>query len=180
MVGGRPGRRLTEVTGQAGGNPLYARELADALVRGERVRVIEGIAEFADQTADVAVPASLADVISARLASLSEDALGVLRWAAVLGQEFSVIDLKVVTGLAASDLIEVVHGSRRRGRDGRGGTAAAVRARPDPRRGLREHRRRRCDRLCIFRRPARWPRPVRRPSESPSSSWRCPEPPTAG
>ena len=108
VVGGRPGRRLTEVTGQAGGNPLYARELADALVRGERVRVIEGIAEFADQTADVAVPASLADVISARLASLSEDALGVLRWAAVLGQEFSVTDLKVVTGLAASDLIEVI------------------------------------------------------------------------
>ena len=57
VVGGRPGRRLIEVTGQAGGNPLYARELADALVRGERVRVVEGIAEFADQTADMAVPA---------------------------------------------------------------------------------------------------------------------------
>jgi DNA-binding CsgD family transcriptional regulator len=108
VIGGRPGRRLAELTGQAGGNPLYARELADALVRGERVRVIAGVAEFDDQTADVAVPGSLTAVISARLASLSEDAIGVLRWAAVLGQEFSVSDLKTVTGLDASDLIEVI------------------------------------------------------------------------
>jgi len=108
VVGGRPGRQLATLTQHAGGNPLYARELADALVRGERVRVIEGVAEFTDQAADVGVPVSLAGVISARLASLSEDAIAVLRWAAVLGQEFSVIDLKVVTGLDASDLIEVI------------------------------------------------------------------------
>ncbi|HEY3907763.1 MAG TPA: AAA family ATPase [Streptosporangiaceae bacterium] len=108
VVGGRPGRKLTKLTGQAGGNPLYATELADALVRSERVRVIEGIAEFTDQAAGVAVPGSLAEVISARLAALSEDAIGVLRWAAVLGQEFSVSDLKVVTGLDASDLIEAI------------------------------------------------------------------------
>ncbi|HET7014928.1 MAG TPA: AAA family ATPase [Streptosporangiaceae bacterium] len=108
VVGARPGRRLEELTGQAGGNPLYARELADSLVRSDRVRVIEGVAEFADHDAEVAVPVSLAGVISARLASLSEDATGVLRWAAVLGQEFSVSDLRVVTGLDASDLIDVI------------------------------------------------------------------------
>ncbi len=108
VVGGRPGRRLAKLAERAGGNPLYARELADALVRGERVRVTEGVAELAGQACDVRVPVSLASVISARLASLSEDAVTALRWAAVLGQEFPVMDLEVVTRLDTSNLIEVV------------------------------------------------------------------------
>ena len=62
-----------------------------------------------------------------------------LRWAAVLGQEFSVTDLKVVTGLAASDLIEVITEAVAAGVTAEAGPAAAVRARPDPPGGLREH-----------------------------------------
>lgn len=108
VVGGQPGHRLAKLTERAGGNPLYARELADALVRGEQVRVAEGVAELTSPADVVAVPASLAGVISARLASLGEAATSALRWAAVLGQEFSVIDLEVVTGLDAAALIMVV------------------------------------------------------------------------
>jgi predicted ATPase len=111
QVGGRLGPRLAKLAERAGGNPLYATELADALVRGEQVRVIEGVAELSGLAAEVEVPVSLAEVISARLASLSEGAAEALRWAAVLGQEFSVIDLEVVTGLAGSDLIRVVQES---------------------------------------------------------------------
>jgi len=33
LVGGRPGRGLAGLVSRAGGNPLYARELADGLVR---------------------------------------------------------------------------------------------------------------------------------------------------
>jgi len=107
VIGGQPGQRLAKLTERAGGNPLYARELADALIRGERVQVSAGVAELAG-SAPVGVPVSLAGVIRARLASLGEDALAVFRWAAVLGQEFSVEDLEVVTGRAASGLVEVV------------------------------------------------------------------------
>ncbi len=107
-VGGQPGRRLAKLAERAGGNPLYARELADALVRGDRVQVTGGVAELADQAAVMGVPVSLAGVISGRLASLGENAVAALRWAAVLGQEFSVTDLKLVSGLAAGELIEVV------------------------------------------------------------------------
>ena len=39
LAGGRPGRRLAGLMAQAGGNPLYARELVDGLVREGRVRV---------------------------------------------------------------------------------------------------------------------------------------------
>jgi DNA-binding CsgD family transcriptional regulator len=108
VIGGRPGRGLARLAERAGGNPLYARELADALIRGERVEVSAGVAELTGSAAEVRVPVSLAGVIRARLASLGEDALAVFRWAAVLGQEFSVTDLEVVTGRDASDLIEVV------------------------------------------------------------------------
>jgi predicted ATPase len=88
VVGGQAGIQLAGLAERAGGNPLYARELADALVRGEQVRVTDGVAELTGLAAEVRVPVSLAGVISARLASLSEDAAAALRWAAVLGQEF--------------------------------------------------------------------------------------------
>jgi len=39
VVGGRPGQRLAALGSRAGGNPLYARELADVLVREARVTV---------------------------------------------------------------------------------------------------------------------------------------------
>jgi DNA-binding CsgD family transcriptional regulator len=108
VVGGQPGHQLAKLAERTGGNPLYARELADALVRGEQVQVTAGIAELTGRDADVRVPVSLAGAISARLASLSDDTAAALNWAAVLGQEFSIIDLEVVTRLDAGALIKVV------------------------------------------------------------------------
>jgi DNA-binding CsgD family transcriptional regulator len=107
-VGGRPGPRLAKLLERAGGNPLYARELADGLVRERRVRVAAGTAELAGGPALAWVPDSLATAIEGRLAHLAEDVVTVLRWAAVLGQEFSVADLQVVTGRQASDLAGVI------------------------------------------------------------------------
>jgi DNA-binding CsgD family transcriptional regulator len=108
LAGGRPGRRLAGVVRRAGGNPLYARELVDSLVRDRRVQVVDGMAELSGAEALVHVPASLAAAIAGRIGSLTDDVSWVLRWAAVLGQEFSVTDLKVVTGRSAGELIGVV------------------------------------------------------------------------
>jgi DNA-binding CsgD family transcriptional regulator/tetratricopeptide (TPR) repeat protein len=108
MVGGRPGRRLSEVLGRAGGNPLYARELTDGLLRDGRVRVTAGVAELTGTPAPVAVPASLAGAVADRLGALAPEVTGVLRWAAVLGPEFSVTDLAVVTGQTAGELMGAV------------------------------------------------------------------------
>ncbi len=106
LAGGRPGKRLADVVGQAGGNPLYARELVDGLVRERRVRVTGGVAEMSGGPGTV--PVSLAAAIQGRLGGLAEDAVRVLRWAALLGQEFSVADLEVVSGKSAGDLMKVV------------------------------------------------------------------------
>jgi DNA-binding CsgD family transcriptional regulator len=109
LAGGRPGQRLLEVADRAGGNPLYARELVDGLVREGRVRVNGGVAELADGAeVPVPVPVSLAAAVEDRLAGLPDDALRVLRWAALLGNEFSVADLEVVSGQSAGELMPVL------------------------------------------------------------------------
>jgi DNA-binding CsgD family transcriptional regulator/tetratricopeptide (TPR) repeat protein len=111
VVGGRPGRRLVALAGRAGGNPLYAGELAGGLVRENAVTVTRGVAELAGHSAPIRVPASLTAAIGARLAALPDDVAGMLRWAAVLGVEFSVTNLKLVSGWPASDLIGTVNAS---------------------------------------------------------------------
>jgi DNA-binding CsgD family transcriptional regulator len=114
LAGGRPGRRLAGVMGRAGGNALFARELVDGLVREGRVMVSGGVAEL-PEGAGVRVPASLAAAIEGRLGSLPEDVVTVLRWGALLGSEFSVRDLEVVSGWSAGELMGVVEAAVRAG-----------------------------------------------------------------
>jgi DNA-binding CsgD family transcriptional regulator len=105
LLGGRPGRRLAGVGGGGGGNPLYVRELTAALLRDDRVVAAGGqVAELTGDVRAVRVPVSLQAAIAGRLAELPAEVTGVLRWAAVLGTEFSVADLRVVTELAAGEL----------------------------------------------------------------------------
>jgi DNA-binding CsgD family transcriptional regulator len=108
LLGGLPGRGLAGFVARAGGNPLYARELADGLLREGLVRLAEGVAELADRPAGALVPVSLTAVIGERLDGLADDVASGLQWAAVLGAEFSVADLEVVSGRAAGDLMAVV------------------------------------------------------------------------
>jgi len=49
----------------------------------------------------VQIPASLVAAITHRLGALAPHVVEVLRWAALLGSEFTVTDLSAVTGLRA-------------------------------------------------------------------------------
>ncbi|OLE22739.1 MAG: hypothetical protein AUG44_24165, partial [Actinobacteria bacterium 13_1_20CM_3_71_11] len=106
LAGGTPGRRLRRVVAHAGGNPLYTRELVDALRREGRLRVESGRADVTGTGS--AAPSALAAAISDRLTFLSTDATGILRVAALLGPDFSVFDLATATGRAASTLLPVL------------------------------------------------------------------------
>ena len=108
LVGGQPGKRLTRLVGGAGGNPLYARELVDGLVRDGRIQVEGGIAELTGGQGLARVPESVSAAVAERLAHLADDMTEVLRWAAVLGTEFSATDLAVVTRRSEGDLIDVI------------------------------------------------------------------------
>jgi hypothetical protein len=145
VVGGTPGRGLTGAVGRAGGNPFYVRELTDELVREGRVRVTGGLAELAGGPGSAKVPVSLAAAIAERLAWLPGDVTEVLRWAAVLGQEFSVTDLAAVPCQSAEAAAVVAdalarpgvsegHSARLRARDSRHLPAGhrARQARPRP------------------------------------------------
>ena len=109
-VGGRLGRHLSGVIGRAGGNPLYAIELADGLVRERRITVDTraGVADLTVAGRPVPLPRSGVTAVTDRLASLGEEVRKALRWAAVLGQEFSVTDLEIVADKTAGELIEAV------------------------------------------------------------------------
>jgi DNA-binding CsgD family transcriptional regulator len=101
MVGAPPGDRLRRLTAQAAGNPLYVRELVDALVREQAVE-IRPSAEVS--VAREQLPASLTAVLSDRLSSVSAETAQMLRTAALLGGRFAVTDLGVVLRRPVSDL----------------------------------------------------------------------------
>jgi DNA-binding CsgD family transcriptional regulator len=102
-----PGPGLRAFVGQAGGNPLYVRELVYALVRGGRVRLVDdGELDLDDDAAPA--PRSLAAAISDRLSFLSEPAMRVLRAATVLGAGFRLEHLALLVDQSPLALVDVV------------------------------------------------------------------------
>jgi DNA-binding NarL/FixJ family response regulator len=100
LAGGEPGDRLRRLTERAGGNPLYVTELVDALVRSERLRVAEGVA-------DIVVgqqPQAIATAITERLNFLSAASNRTLRFAALLGRHFTAAEVAAVAGLPTEQL----------------------------------------------------------------------------
>ncbi|MFI6095767.1 AAA family ATPase [Lentzea sp. NPDC051213] len=83
-----PGQEVSQLAAQAMGNPLYLRELVDAMNRG----MIAG------------VPASFAAALGDRLSLVPEATVEVLRAAAMLGGRFSVSHLAVVLDRPVSEL----------------------------------------------------------------------------
>jgi DNA-binding CsgD family transcriptional regulator/tetratricopeptide (TPR) repeat protein len=104
MIGASPGDRLRQLTAQAAGNPLYVRELVDALLRERAVRVnpLAAVAEVAP--AGERLPVSLAAVLDDRLSSVSAETAQALRTAALFGGRFAVADLAAVLRRPAPDL----------------------------------------------------------------------------
>jgi DNA-binding CsgD family transcriptional regulator len=100
MIGTPPGDTLRQLTVQAAGNPLYLRELVDALAR-ERAQ--PGPADGA-WTAQDQLPASLVAVLNDRLSSVSAETAQILRTAALFGGKFTVTDLAVLLRRPVSEL----------------------------------------------------------------------------
>ncbi len=104
LVGGLPGPGLLKLASGAGGNPLYLTELVDVLVRAKALDTTdEGV-----EAQETATPSSLAAAISDRLEFVSTPTRDVLRVAALLGIDFSVSELAVVSGTRLPDLVPVL------------------------------------------------------------------------
>lgn len=101
-----PGPRLSAELTRAGGNPLYVRELVEALLRDGAMEVTGGVAEM---RADApATPHTLTAAIGRRVSFLADDTVQALRMAALLGKEFDLGELTAVTGRSAAALTDAV------------------------------------------------------------------------
>lgn len=102
LSGAEPGPTFTRVLQSAAGNPLYVREIIDAVTRSGELRVLDRVAELAP-AADPAV-ASLAGAIADRLDFLSPRCRAVLQAAALHGVE---VTAEAVAELASLPVDEV-------------------------------------------------------------------------
>jgi DNA-binding CsgD family transcriptional regulator len=103
MLGSPPGAALRQLTTHAAGNPLYLRELVDALLRERALEIGPTAAEIKASTQE-RLPASLAAVVNDRLSAVSAATAQMLRTAALLGGNFAVTDLAVLLRRPASEL----------------------------------------------------------------------------
>jgi DNA-binding CsgD family transcriptional regulator/MoxR-like ATPase len=111
LAGGPPGPRLARLTADAAGNPLYLTELVGALGRGGALAEVGAAVEATGGS----VPATLAEAIRDRLDFLPGPVRQVLQAGALLGSEFAVQELSVVTARRPSDLAAALADARAAG-----------------------------------------------------------------
>ena len=127
VLGAEPTRELAGRLESAAGNPLFVRELLDALMRSGAVTAVGALAGAGqawgpgggagqargpgarrDGSEPDAAVSSLLGVIEDRVSALSAQTGAVLRAAALLGSSFTVTDLSAVLDRSAAELAEAV------------------------------------------------------------------------
>ncbi len=111
VAGAPPGMVLSGQLSWAAGNPLFVIELIKALREQGSLALRQGRADVAD----LSLPQTLPLTILRRVSNLAPQTLEVLRVAAVLGREFSVAELSMVTGRSAVALRPELDGALRAG-----------------------------------------------------------------
>jgi DNA-binding CsgD family transcriptional regulator/tetratricopeptide (TPR) repeat protein len=112
LAGGNPAPGLLRLADDAVGNPLYLTELVDALARSDRLAINDaGVAELLGGP----TPTSLSEAIADRLGFLTRWVREMLRVAALLGVDFSVDDLAIVSGKTVSELLPALEEARAAG-----------------------------------------------------------------
>ncbi|WP_158849536.1 BTAD domain-containing putative transcriptional regulator [Saccharothrix deserti] len=107
MVGAMPGRSVVRVVECAAGNPLYIKDMVDALLRDDAIEVRAGVAE-SRLSEDEGPSPSLVAAVARRLGFLSPETADVLRAASLLGAEFALGDLATALARPSSELITAV------------------------------------------------------------------------
>lgn len=96
LVGARPGRVLRRITARADGNPLYMRQVVNALVLDGAVEIVDGVAYIDESKAEDA-PRSLVAAVERSSKSLSDSTKEMLVWVAVLGPEATIGNIAAVS-----------------------------------------------------------------------------------
>jgi DNA-binding CsgD family transcriptional regulator len=104
LVGGEPGPAFAEVLASAAGNPLYVREIVDALGRSGRLRPDDDSVELAAAEPGDPSVASLAGAIADRLDFLSPRCRTVLQAAALQGLVVTAEQVSALAGLPTAEI----------------------------------------------------------------------------
>ncbi|WP_410660111.1 BTAD domain-containing putative transcriptional regulator [Amycolatopsis sp. lyj-112] len=105
ILAARLGSSLRPLVRRAAGNPLYAREIANDLVRTGSVRVKTGVAEVTLDGTENA-PRSLLAAVGRTLECLDPDVTRLLRTASLLGAEFAVEDVAALSGMSPLEVLQ--------------------------------------------------------------------------
>jgi adenylate cyclase len=82
-------RLRARIAERAGGNPFFVEELVQSLVEGGELAGAPGAYRWAGGAGEPAIPATVQNVLAARIDRLPEAAKAVLQTAAVIGREFA-------------------------------------------------------------------------------------------
>jgi DNA-binding CsgD family transcriptional regulator len=93
------------------GNPLFMEEVLRALVERGDVEYREGSWRRTKDVADIAIPDTLRDAILERFTPLPAETQNILRYAAVIGQDFDFDLLRRVTGSDDAELVVALRAS---------------------------------------------------------------------
>ena len=108
ILKGEPSGGLTHVVYEkTEGNPFFVEEVTRYLA--ESGSVTQGATGWElGETAVMELPISVKAVVGEKLERLGEESYGVLTWAAVAGQEFTLLLLQKAAGLEEEELLEVI------------------------------------------------------------------------
>ncbi|WP_410641412.1 BTAD domain-containing putative transcriptional regulator [Amycolatopsis sp. lyj-346] len=107
LAGAPPGPGLQLLVSYAAGNPRYVREIVETLL-AQSVIVLDGVHAHLDGHSSLPIPSPLASRITLYLNFLSSGTRDTLRWAALLGREFSLADIAVATERPPTALVGAV------------------------------------------------------------------------
>ncbi|PKW17999.1 BTAD domain-containing putative transcriptional regulator [Saccharopolyspora spinosa] len=107
IVGLPVNAELRNLVHSAGGNPLYVREIVNGLLRTGSIVFTDDKAGT-DPSLRGEVPDVVLSAIGSQLAFLSGPTADFLRWAALLGERFSLTDVATALGKPASELSEMI------------------------------------------------------------------------
>jgi adenylate cyclase len=99
------GQRLAARTG---GNPFFLEEVVQALIESGRLEGARGNYRLVVDLDEIEIPATVQNVLAARIDRLAESAKQVLQAAAVIGKEFAESLLERVAGLPKPELAEAL------------------------------------------------------------------------
>ncbi len=107
LVGAPPGPGLGLLVSYGAGNPRYTREIVETLLAQSMI-VLDGVHAHLDGNSCQTIPAPLGSRITLYLSFLSSGTRDTLRWAAMLGREFSLSDIAVATERPPTALVGAV------------------------------------------------------------------------